>query len=295
VKTDYLPAVQSAIDYIESHLQGELSSQEVAAHIGFSPYHFHRIFSAILGESVKDYVRKRRLMVAAETLSTDDVSILDLALQSGFDSQEAFTRAFKKMFGTTPGAYRKLGAAGSPIRKPIATYDLVRHLTRGITMQPTILKRGHELAIGMGDSFLPGQTELIGLLWQKFVPRMHEVKNRKPYDLGLCMSNHPQIPKKPGDTMVYVAAVPVENTDDVPSGMVVCELPESTYAKFTHKGKISDIKHTVQYIWGTWIPESGYKLREIADFELYDERFNPMTGEGEVDIYVPLDVADSNQ
>ncbi len=288
MKTDYLSAVQEAIKYIELHLGEELDAQSVCAHIGFSQYHFHRIFTAMLGESVKDYVRKRKLMVAADKLTNSTTPILELALSSGFDSQEAFTRAFKKMFRTTPGAYRKCGASVSAIRKLEITEAMLHHLAEGMTMQPKIVKRDRELAIGIGDSFIQGQSEEIGALWGRFVLRMHEIQNRKEYDLGVCTSKHPTIVKKEGDTFIYVAAVAVENADHVPQGMVVCDIPAATFAVFTHKGPILNIKHTCEYIWGTWLPESGYELNDIPDFELYDSRFDPQTGSGEVDIYVPI-------
>jgi AraC family transcriptional regulator len=288
MKTDYLPAVQSAIKFIEAHLNEEISIQEVASQSGFSQYHFHRIFNAVVGESGKDYIRSRRLAIAADELLQSDTSVLELALRSGFESQEAFTRAFKKMFRTTPGAYRKNGQPVSAIRKPEATSELLLHIQGGITMQPTIVTRPGEAAIGMGDSFIQGQSVEISELWMRFVPRMHEIKHRRSYDLGLCMSVHPQIQMKAGDKFVYVAAVPVEKVDEIPEGMVLCEIPEATYARFTHKGPILDIKHTVEYIWGTWVPQSGYELRDTPDFELYDERFDPKTGTGEVDIYVPI-------
>jgi AraC family transcriptional regulator len=289
VKPEYLTAVQSAVQFIESNLHDpELGAQSVAAHCGFSVYHFHRIFSAALGESVKDYLRKRRLMVGAQDLRSTDKAIIELAWQSGFESQEAFTRAFRKMFGTTPGAYRRMTGLPSPVRKSPATEKLIEHLTGGITMQPKFVTRGPELAIGMAGSFAQGDTERISALWQDFVKRMPAIKHQKPYSLGVCMSNHPDVVKTSGDTFVYVAALPVTQVNDLPDGMVICDIPEATYALFTHKGAIADIKHTVEYIWGTWVPESGCQLLDSPDFELYDERFDPQSGTGEVDIYVPV-------
>jgi AraC family transcriptional regulator len=94
--------------------------------------------------------------------------------------------------------------------------------------------------------------------------------------------------KASGDEFVYVAALPVSQVSDVPEGMVVCNIPKATYALFTHKGAIADIRLTVEYIWGTWVPKSGRELADSPDFELYDERFDPETGTGEVDIYVPV-------
>jgi len=88
--------------------------------------------------------------------------------------------------------------------------------------------------------------------------------------------------------MIYVAAIPVSKVEDVPPGMVVCDIPAATFAKFTHRGPIMDIGHTVAYIWGTWVPQSGLELRNLPDLELYDERFDPVSESGEVDIFVPI-------
>ena len=161
-------------------------------------------------------------------------------------------------------------------------------------MQPKFVTRGPEVAVGMGGSFTQGDTEKISALWHRFVQQMAEIKNSKPYSLGVCMSSHPDVPKAAGDTFVYVAALPVNEASEVPPGMVVCHIPQAKYALFTHKGAISDIRHTVEYIWGTWIPESGCQLLDAPDFELYDERFDPQTGIGEVDIYVPIKDASGN-
>ena len=198
VKTDYLPAVQSAIEYIESHLSEDLLSQMIASQIGFSQYHFHRIFTALVGESVKDYLRKRRLSVAADELRRSNTAILTIALRCGFDSQEAFTRAFGKVFGTTPGAYRRQGSSGLGTGNFSATNLWVHHLNRGIDMKPEIVRRSADLAVGMGDSFVRGATEAISELWKRFLPRMHEISNQKEYQLGLCMPSTRQFRKKRG-------------------------------------------------------------------------------------------------
>jgi len=166
----------------------------------------------------------------------------------------------------------------------------LRHMVGGLTMQPEIVIRGAELAIGMGASFKPKSTSEIAQLWGRFVSRMHEIKNAKAgYTLGICSMEHPSVQKGDGDCFVYIAAVPVHKVEDIPEGMVLCELKPSQYARFTHKGQIMDIAHTVDYIWGTWATQSNRKLKKAPDFELYDERFDPRTGAGEVDIYVPIE------
>lgn len=101
---------QKTIHWIESHLHEEISMEGIADVAGFSKYHFHRIFQSSVGMSVSTYIRIRRLANAAGALLHTDERIIDIALYYQFESQEAFTRAFKKMYNLPPGQYRKLMA-----------------------------------------------------------------------------------------------------------------------------------------------------------------------------------------
>ncbi|AWC27194.1 helix-turn-helix transcriptional regulator [Bacillus cytotoxicus] len=103
---EYSSLVKKAIVYIENHLEEELTTAKVASYSATSMYHFHRIFQSNLGISVTEYIRKRRLTYAAQALVTTNRPILDIALQYGFSSQEAFTRAFKRMYHLPPKKYR---------------------------------------------------------------------------------------------------------------------------------------------------------------------------------------------
>ncbi|HEY9713937.1 MAG TPA: AraC family transcriptional regulator, partial [Chroococcales cyanobacterium] len=104
---DYKSKILAAVDYIEDNFSDADLLENVSAHVGLSAYHFHRVFAGMLGESVMEYARKRRLSEAAVQLQGSTRPIIEIAMDSRFDSQESFTRAFKKMFGITPGAYRK--------------------------------------------------------------------------------------------------------------------------------------------------------------------------------------------
>jgi len=101
-------AIQQSIDYMEAHLAESISLADIAGHVGFSPFHFHRKFRKEVGVSVADYLRRRRLCYSAQLLLHTEASILDIALHCHFESQESFTRAFKKLYGMPPGRYRKL-------------------------------------------------------------------------------------------------------------------------------------------------------------------------------------------
>lgn len=96
-----------AIAYIEANLTQPLAIARVAAVIGYSRFHFDRLFSAMVGDTPSRYLRKRRLTEAAREIVASSRSLLEIALDYQFQSQEAFTRAFKRMFGLSPGAYRR--------------------------------------------------------------------------------------------------------------------------------------------------------------------------------------------
>lgn len=100
--------IQKTINWIEAHLHEEISSDDIVEVTGFSKYHFHRIFQESIGMSVSEYIRMRRLANAASTLLYTDERIIDIAFYYQFESQESFTRAFKKLYHLPPGQYRKV-------------------------------------------------------------------------------------------------------------------------------------------------------------------------------------------
>ena len=103
----YSAEIQAALSYIESNLAKPLTLDDIAGAAGFSKYHFHRIFKHETGIPLYEYIRKRRLAGASRLLRTTNLSILDIAMYFCFESQESFTRAFKKVYKLPPGKYRR--------------------------------------------------------------------------------------------------------------------------------------------------------------------------------------------
>ncbi|MFJ3390810.1 helix-turn-helix transcriptional regulator [Lysinibacillus sp. NPDC086135] len=106
MKNDWL--IQKTINWIESHLHEQISANDIDAVSRFSRYHFHRVFQTSVGKSVTEYIRMRRLANAASILLHTNERIIDIAIYYQFESQESFTRAFKKLYGLPPGQYRKV-------------------------------------------------------------------------------------------------------------------------------------------------------------------------------------------
>ena len=155
-------------------------------------------------------------------------------------------------------------------------------------MEPTIIERESELAIGLAISFCPGTSSDIATLWRSFNQRKDEIPHAKAsYSLGVVLSQHSSIEQKSDRDMIYVASLPVMLVQQIPADMISLELPAGRYAVFTHSAPIGDIQKTLTYIWQEW-PGIKDARTDAPCFELYDDRFDAITGTGEVEIFVAL-------
>ena len=282
------------VNHIEDNLDTDLSVKSVSVYSGYSSHHFQKMFAAVTGLSLGTYIRRRRLTKAANRLRNSSERIIEIALDSGFESQESFTRAFKTMFGANPNEYRKSDSDFGLRKLEAITANLISHLRRGgIDMKPTYKTHGDFYVIGVGKVFERNKTEEIGdLLWPRLMKRFDEIPNKlgKGDDFyityGVCKEiwRDNQIQ----DHFNYYAGVEVEKGTTPPEGMELLYIPAQKYAVFTHRGGIKDLSLTNQYIWGTWLPQSGHELAPASDLEVYPAAFNPDVNESEMEIWIPL-------
>jgi len=284
----YFESIDRVTDYIEDHLDQQISLQQIALVSGWSLWHFHRLFHAVTGETIGEYVRLRRLHKAARMLTETRRPIIDIALDGQFESQEAFTRAFKHLYGVPPGKFRRTGLRHTVFHKEPLTMDQLCHLQGGITMEPVITTIETVTVVGMeyhGQNKNKEITTMWGMFNQKCMAIPHLMGKRAAY--GVCFSDADY-----GTTGMfrYVAGLPVTAVDAVPEGMTSCTVPAGQYAVFTHCGTLATLDKTFDYIYGTWLPSSEYRLDAVRpDFEYYDERFT--TGDdpaSKFDIYIPI-------
>lgn len=279
----------AGLRFIEDNLLKRFTVADVARAAGYSAYHYCRLFHSQTGDSVMGYARKRRLTVAAQALTNGaKTRLLDLALDCGFESQAAFTRAFKRHFGVPPGAVRKSGRTWLPrCRWPLDAAALAS-LAETVTMEPTYTERGDIKLVGLCEGpYIRAGVDGPGL-WRRFRPFIDAVPHRRgTHTLGAI-----EVLDKTAGAFAYTAAVEVSRIAAVPKGLVAKTLPGGRFAVFTHKLATRDIggelRRTFGYIYGTWVPNSRAKLRALYDLELYDHRFDNKTISGEVEIWVPV-------
>ena len=287
----YIPNILRAVDFIERNLTSPISVSDVASEAAYSTFHFVRLFRALTGETPGSYLRRRRLTEAAGELAHSRRRIIEIALDYQFQSQEAFTRAFKDCFGINPRAYRESGnKCPADAAQRIDELFLI-HCMEVVTMEPRIVKKDAIKMIGLmyyGDN----KNWEIPKIWEEFTPLIKNIPNILQVNeaYGLCF--YTESTSKTG-LFYYLAARPVTSLEEIPIPLVGKTLPASEYAVFTHKGpllgKTNNIKDTYMYVYGTWLQNSPYVNPYSYDFEFYDERFtgsdNP---ESEIDICIPI-------
>lgn len=290
---EYLKVLERAILYIENHLTEPIRVEEVARAAGYSYYHLTRQFSAVLGESVGSYIKKRRLSEASKKLLYTDQKIIDIALLYGFESSEAFSRAFKTIYQVSPAHYRKNRMDLFISAKPQLCSPRLDDLVHSITVHPRIVELPDILVAGIrGETTLA--DNVIPQLWFSFTSMVHRIPDRKPGGRGFgiceaCLEGNNLYSMCDEVLFSEVAGTEVSSFEHLEEPFVGKVLKGGRYAVFTYTGLTANILQAFEYIWGTWFLSTQETLDEREDFELYDERFlgyhNP---DSQIDLYIPI-------
>jgi AraC family transcriptional regulator len=271
---------QKALWFIESHLADGLTLDEIAGVAGISRFHLVRAFAAATGFSVMRYVRARRLSEAARALASGAPDILTLALDADYGSHEAFTRAFRDQFGVTPEAVRASARIDhiklqEPIQMDSTAMDNLQ-APRFETSRPL-------LVAGLGGRYSSENGAGIPGQWQRFHQCVANIPGRiGKVAYGVCCNGDD------AGNFDYISGVEVSDFSDLPREFASVRIPDQKYAVFTHRDHISTIRRTINTIWNQWLPASGFKAADAPIFERYDEKFDSLTGNGGLEIWLPV-------
>ena len=279
--------LEEVIDWIERNLDQPLTLDQIAAKAGLSTFHFSRLFTARMSRSVMAYVRGRKLVRGARRLCGEkDLQLVDLAFDCGFESQEAFTRAFKRVFGVSPGRFRS-GFAVEPIE---GQYPMTvsSDISAAVVQRPDLVSLEAFHVAGPSRRFDEATKAEIPQLWSALVgalPFAGQVKSWATYGVVYGVGE--------GDgCFEYMAGVGVEPGCVPPQGFSTMEIPAATYVVFriTLDGSAlhPQVKRAMAAIWGELVPASGLELAGGPDFELYDGRFDPMKAGSVIDFHIPV-------
>lgn len=273
--------VQRAIWFVEGHLAEEITLDDVADVAGLSRHHMVRAFGQVTGRSVMRYVRARRLSEAARVLAAGAPDILSVALDAGYGSHEAFTRAFRDQFGVTPERVREAACTAKlQLVEPIKLDDLA-------TLKlddPVFVDAPPLLLAGLLEHYRDGDMSGIPNQWQRFGPWLGQIPNQVPFvAYGVVFNGDDE------GTMDYLTGMEVTDFSDVPAPLARLRIGSQRYAVWRRPGHVSEIRAVWRTIWGQWIPARLKKLADAPFFERYPESFDPQTGDGGYEIWLPVE------
>ncbi len=280
---DHQERLNRVLAHIQQNLDGPLSLDALAGIACFSPFHFHRLFAAFVGEPLWAHVRRLRLERAAVRLARTQDPVTDIALAAGYETPSAFTKAFAQHFDQSPTDFRKTQAAG--LEFPASR--LVLSTIKEVVMNPEIRTCSERKVIfvrrtgNYGASAQAAWAAVCGFAFPK------RLVGRGAEFIGV---SHDDPAITPEEKLRYDACITIEK-DVKPEGEVgVQTIAGGKYAVFLHKGPFERLGETYGAIYRQWLPSSGEKLREMPCFELYlndPERTRPENLKTE--IFIPIE------
>ncbi|WP_438445852.1 AraC family transcriptional regulator [Gorillibacterium sp. sgz5001074] len=277
---DWLNRMNGAIAYIEENLEGEIDYRTAAGIACCSVYHFQRMFSYMTDVPLSEYIRRRRLTLAAFELQQSGIKVIDVALKYGYESPEAFARAFQKLHGVAPTLSRSMGVN-------LKSYPrLSFHITiRGADeMNYRMVEKEAFAVFGVEEIFTTVDGEnLKGIpqMWQRLMQDgtvdrlgMASGMDWKPGTPGICPVNAVMCYRDTGGASFPYMICAFDSEKARTEGYVRVEIPALTWAVFTtEEYSVEQTTAQVQSLWKRiyteWFPMSGYEPETGPEFELY--------------------------
>ncbi len=277
--------IDDVLKHIEAHLFAPLSVSSLAAVAGLSLYHFSRLFTARMGDSVMSYVRRRRMEEAALRLSREPrPSLAELAFDCGFESQEAFTRAFARTFGVTPGRFKRETLIPA---KPMETFMTGSSQKANVVQQGGLVRHEAFTVAGVAARIETAHKDVIPTLWPKLFHQLAGEKRADWRSYGVCWGAD-----EAEGTFNYMAGVEV-SPGATPKGFEAKTIPAQSYLVFRltlDGGNLHEqMQAAAREIWGERLPKSGRKLSKGPDLEVYPPDFDPSRAGSTVDFWVPVE------
>ena len=269
-----------ALWIIERNSTQPLTLDGVAAACGVSRSHLAHAFATATGQSVMQYVRARRLTAAARALAAGAPDILSIALDAGYGSHEAFTRAFRDRFQHTPESVRQRRSVdGLALVGPLE----LRPHARVRLDPPRIVDGQHMRVVGLAARCSFETTITIPAQWQRFMDCYDAIPFKRdeiPIGVNDLADDDGQF--------LYVCGAEVHQFSKRSRELVHLEISPRQYAVFEHRGHVSTIYETYRTIWNEAMPATDRAVADAPIIERHNPAFNPRTGNGGLTLWIPL-------
>lgn len=281
---EWISRLNEAVDYIEENLDKEIDYDKAAQIACCSTFHFQRMFSYIADVPLSEYIRRRRITLAAFDLQSSNKKIIDIALKYGYESPTAFNRAFHNVHGISPTEARAKGVSLKAF--PRISFKIT--IKGDVEMNYKIITKEAFKIVGAKEHYtinIEENFKKVPQFWQKtiqsgIIPTLCSLMDKEPYGvLGVstCMN---------GQNFDYYIAVATDK--ETPDGMAEYNVPECTWAIFECMGAMPNaIQELQKRIVTEWLPTSGYEYANAPDIEVYFEG-NQYADDYKCQVWLPI-------
>lgn len=292
--SDYKERMLRVLVHIQQRLDDPLPLAELAGLACLSPCHFHRVFTGMIGESVKEHIRRLRLERAASRLKLGDIAVIQIALEAGYESHEAFTRAFRHNFGSSPTEYRRSkrqpdvleAASGIHYRKHGAPARF-RATRPGNQIMNVNIRHIEPLRVAFVRH--TGPYCEVGQAWETLCTYLGK-EGRLGGDSRFIGLSHDDPEVTPPGKLRYDACIPVGDDFEPHGDVGVQTIAGRDYAEMTHFGPYERLNESYAKLLGQWLPRSGRELHGGPSLEFYiNSPENTAPEDLVTDICVPLE------
>jgi AraC family transcriptional regulator len=287
---DYRKQIMQVLLYIQRHLQEDLSVEHLAETAGFSAFHFHRLFKALTGESLMAHVRRLRMEKAAWRLATSQATVIEIALESGYQTAEAFSRRFSRAFGVPPTEFRRQHGFCWHIEPQRPVHFHPQEPPRLLDVVD-----GSELTVELVDlpplrvAYLEHKGPYLDSLplWERMFEWARLQAWTPEIRAGVCYDD-PAV--TPAAELRYEACMSYDSGVELMPGMRVKELWHGKAAVYSHKGPYEGLEAAYERFAGGWLSQSGLLARNKPCLEFYSVSFlhEAAPEEWETLIYLPV-------
>ncbi|WP_193769088.1 AraC family transcriptional regulator [Metasolibacillus meyeri] len=258
---DMLKEMNEALNYIEGNLENQIDLAEVAKRAYCSEYHFKRLFSLLSGITISEYIRRRRLTLAALELKEQHVKVIDIAMKYGYQSPDAFSRAFQNFHGVTPTLAKK--PEQSLKVYPRMSFQLT--IRGGVEMKYRIVERepfqvvGVKYEVEMVNEILsPTYEDMIANVGESGLNELATISKGEPHGVVHVSANYSESIEGKATFEQYIGAVTTEEIEKYET----LKIPSLLWAVFEVDGDWTQVEEQWQRIYSEWLPLSSYELAE---------------------------------
>ncbi|MCI9506460.1 MAG: AraC family transcriptional regulator [Oscillospiraceae bacterium] len=276
---DWITGLNKTMDYIEAHLSGEIDYEQLARLACCSSYHYQRMFAYMAGVSLGEYIRRRRMSVAAADLQGGE-KVLEVALKYGYQSPTAFNRAFQSVHGLPPSALRETGASVKAF-PPLHFTITIKGVEQ---MEYRIEKRGPFRVVGVStaiDKDMEKNFDKIPLFWGQaaadgVIEKLAGMMDAQPMGiLGVCACTGEE------EWRYWIAAASTRQD----AALEEFTVPAAVWAVFPGSGTNQSIQELERRVLTEWLPSSGYEYGNAPDIEVY---LNADPQDSKYEVWIPV-------